>query len=110
MANLTPKNLYIGNDSGMNVYYVSSMSNSYSIIRNINICNTGNSVAYCNIHIVPLSGTSLSNNKALSNFPIQIGETVSYDSAIVMPAGSSIFVSSSPNTITYIISGVEYSA
>lgn len=109
MANLTPKSLYIGNDSAANVYTVSSTAGNYSIIRNINICNTGASIASCNVHIVPSSGTPLANNKILSNFQVQIGETISYDASIVMPASSKIYVTSSPTTVTYVISGVEYS-
>ena len=35
MANLTPKNLYIGDDTAANVYTVSSSSGSYTILRNI---------------------------------------------------------------------------
>lgn len=108
MANLTPKNLYIGNDSGANVYTLSSNVGSYTIIRNINICNTGASTILCNVHIIPSGGSAGSNNRILSNYVVASGETVSYDSAIVINAGSAVYVNSNVATATYVISGVEY--
>lgn len=110
MANLIPKNLYTGNDSAANVYTLSSNSGSYAIVKTINICNTGNGIIICNVHIIPSGGSAGSNNKLLSNFSVSIAETISYDSSIVLNAGSSIYVSSNVSTATYTISGVEYVA
>lgn len=107
-GNLTPKSLYIGADSGSNVYTLSSNSGSYAIVRNINICNTGAGTIICNVHLIPSGGAALANNKIMSNYVVASAETVSYDSAIVMNAGSSIYVSSNVTTATYVISGVEY--
>jgi hypothetical protein len=108
MANLIPKNLYIGSDSASNVYTLSSTTGSYAIIKTINICNTGSSDVICNIHVIPAGGAAGANNRILSNFSIDPSETVSYDSAIVMNAGASVYVTSSTTTATYNISGVEY--
>jgi len=108
MPNLTPKNLYIGSDSGSNVYTVSANTGSYSIVRNINICNTGSSTILCNVHIVPSGGAAAANNKIMSNFTVAGNETISYDASIVMNASSSIYVSANVANITYIISGVEF--
>jgi hypothetical protein len=108
MANLTPKNLYIGNDDASNVYTVSSNVGSYAIIKTVNICNTGNGAILCNIHIIPSGGAAGSNNKLLSNLTVAVSETVSYDSSIVLNSGSSIYVDASIATATYTISGVEY--
>ena len=110
MANLTPKTLYIGSDSAANVYTLSSNVGSYAIVKNINICNTGGSTILCNVHLIPASGSAGANNKVLSNFSVLSGETISYDSAIVVNAGASIYVSSNITTATYTISGVEYVA
>jgi hypothetical protein len=110
MANLTPKTLYIGSDSAANVYTLSSNVGSYAIVKNINICNTGGSTLLCNVHLIPASGSAGANNKVLSNFSVLSGETISYDSAVVINAGASIYVSSSVSTATYTISGVEYVA
>ena len=110
MANLTPKTLYIGSDSAANVYTLSSNVGSYAIVKNINICNTGGSTILCNVHLIPASGSAGANNKVLSNFSVLSGETISYDSAIVVNAGASIYVSSNITTATYTISGVEYIA
>lgn len=108
MANLTPKNLYIGNDSGANVYTLSSNVGSYAIVRNINICNTGANPILCTVNIIPSGGSAASNNRIMSNYVVASGETVSYDSAIVMNAGSAIYVNSNISTATYVISGIEY--
>ena len=110
MANLTPKTLYIGSDSAANVYTLSSNAGSYAIVKNINICNTGASTLLCNVHLIPASGSAGANNKVLSNFSVLSGETISYDSAVVVNPGASIYVSSSVSTATYTISGVEYVA
>lgn len=107
-GNLTPKTLYIGADSASNVYTLSSNSGSYAIIKNINICNTGAGTILCNVHLIPSGGSAGANNRIMSNYVVASAETVSYDSAIVMNAGSSIYVSSNVTTATYVISGVEY--
>lgn len=107
-GNLVPKNLYIGADSGSNVYTLSSNTGSYAIVKNINICNTGAGTILCNVHIVPSGGAAAANNKVLSNYTLLTNETISYDSAFVMNAGASIYVSSNVTTATYVISGVEY--
>ena len=108
MANLTPKNLYIGSDSASNVYTLSSNTGSYAIVKNINICNTGANTIICNVHVIPSSGSAGANNKILSNYVVSSGETISYDASLVMNAGASIYVSSNVTTATYVISGVEY--
>lgn len=108
MANLTPKNLYIGNTQTGNVYTISSNTDSYAIIKNINICNTGNSSVISNIHIIPSGGSIAANNQIFSNLSILSGETITYDTSIVMNAGSKIYTTSSAGTVTLVISGVDY--
>lgn len=110
MANLIPKTLYIGSDNAMSVYTLSNNAGSYAIVKNINICNTGNSTLLCNLHLIPAGGSAGANNKVLSNFTVLSGETISYDSALVVNAGASIYVNSSVATSTFTISGVEYIA
>jgi hypothetical protein len=108
MANLTPKNLYIGNTQTGNVYTLSSNTGSYAIIKNINICNTGASTVTSNIHLIPSGGSITANNQIFSNITNLSGETIVYDTSIVMNAGSKIYITSSAATITLIISGVDY--
>jgi hypothetical protein len=110
MANLLPKSFYIGNDSASNVYTVSNTAGSYSIVRNINICNRSGSVATCNLHILGPSGTPGNNNAVLSSFAVNSNETVSYDASIVLDAGQKIYILNTGNICTFTISGVEYSA
>jgi hypothetical protein len=108
MANLIPKNLYIGSAQTGNVYTLSSNTGSYAIVKNINICNTGNSTVTSNIHIIPAGSSVLSNNQIFSNLSILSGETITYDTSIVMDAGSKIYITSNVATVSLVISGVNY--
>lgn len=109
MANLTPKLLYIGNATAANVYSVSSNTGSYSIVKNMNLCNAGANTVSCNIHIL-VSGvtTPYSNNAILKEFTIGPNETVSYNGIVVLPSNSKLYVSQTLPEVTFSISGVEY--
>lgn len=108
MSGLTPKLLYIGSATSANVYTVSSTANSYTIIKNINICNNDISNTYCSLHILTSGSTAASNNKILSNVTILGNNVTYYNTSIVMPANSSLFLSQSGSNATLTISGVEY--
>lgn len=110
MANLIPKNLYIGNTQTGNVYTLSSNSGSYAIIKNLNICNTGATTITSNVHIIPSGGSAVGNNQLFSNLNILSGETISYDTAIVLNAGGSLYITSNAATASLVVSGVEYVA
>lgn len=110
MANLIPKNLYIGNDTASNVYTVSSTAGSYSIVRNINICNVTSGVTTCDIHILDAAGTPGNNNAILKTFTVNANETISYDAGIVLNAEQKIHIVNADSKCTFTISGVEYSA
>lgn len=110
MANLLPKNLYIGNDTASNVYTVSATAGSYSIVRNINICNVTGTAATCDIHLLGSAGTPGNNNAILKTFTVNANETISYDAGIVLDAGQKVYVVNTSNKCTFTISGVEYSA
>ncbi len=110
MSNLTPKSLYIGDDTASNVYTVSSTSGSYTILRNINICNVTSGSTTCDIHILGAAGTPGNNNAILKGFTINANETISYDASIVLEAGYKIHVINANNKCTFTMSGVEYSA
>ena len=109
MANLTPKLLYLGAATAANVYTVSNNAGSYSIIKNINICNITSSSATCNVHIL-VSGVSAAanNNAILKSFTVAPNETVAYNGIVVLPANSNLYVSQASASITLSISGVEY--
>ena len=111
MANLTPKSFYIGSNvgAGSNVYTVSNTVGNYSIIKNINLCNTTASNAICSIHLL-VNGASVADaNKIVSNVNVLANNVVFYNTSIVMPANSRIHVTQvTANAITFTISGVEY--
>ncbi len=73
MANLTPKSFYIGTSStGTNAYTTANTVGNYSIIKNINLCNTTSSNAVCSIHILVGAATPAANNKIISNIYMHI--------------------------------------
>ena len=109
MANLTPDLLYIGADTAANVITVSSNAGSYTILKNINLCNITSSAATCNVHVL-LSGVTVAanNNAILKSFTVAPNETVAYNGIVVLPANSRLYVSQTSANITLSISGVKY--
>lgn len=105
---LTPKLLYIGNGNNSNVYTASATSNSYSIVKNINICNTTASNVTASVHLVTSGGAVGNNNKIISNMTIVGNDVTFYNTSIIMPANSSIYVNQGGTSLTVAISGVEY--
>lgn len=109
MANLTPKLLYLGNDTAANVYSVSSTSGNYTIIKSINICNTSNTAdASASLHILTDGAAPSSGNKIISNANVIKDDVLYYNTSIVVPANSNIYVSSTSSALVFTISGVEY--
>jgi hypothetical protein len=109
MANLAPKLLYIGNDTAANVYSVANTSGNYTIIKSINICNTSNVAnATASVHILSNGDAPSSNNKIISNANVIKDDVLYYNTSIVVPENSNVYVASSANTLTFTISGVEY--
>ena len=110
MANLTPKSLYVGNDTASNVYTVSSSTGSYTIVKTITICNTTAGSATFDLHVLGGSGTPGNNNALFKSFTINSYETISIDTTTVLDAGNKIYIINGSNKCTFTISGVEYSA
>jgi len=110
MANLTPKSFYIGTSStGTNAYTTANTVGDYSIIKNINLCNTTSSNAVCSIHILVGAATPAANNKIISNVNVLSNNVVFYNTSVVIPANSKLHVDQvTANAVTFIISGVEY--
>ena len=110
MASLTPKLLYLGAPgTGSNVYTSNATANSYTIIKNINICNTTAANKSCSIHILrPTDSIATDSNKIISNMTVLANNTTFYNTAIVIPANTVLWANSANTTIA--ISGVEYIA
>ena len=109
MANLTPKSFYIGNEQATNAYTTANVVGNYSIIKNINLCNATASNAVCIIHVLVGAATAAANNKVISNVSVLANNVVYYNTSIVVPANSKIYVDQvTANAITFTISGVEY--
>jgi hypothetical protein len=109
MANLKPKLFYLGNDTAANAYVVSNTSGNYSIIKSINICNTSNTAnATASVHILTDGAAPAANNKVISNANVIKNDVLYYNTSIIVPANSNVYISSSSNTVTFTISGVEY--
>lgn len=109
MPNLTPKNFYIGSGSASNAYTTANTVGNYSIIKNINLCNVTSSNAACSIHILVGAATPAANNRIVSNVNVLANNVVYYNTSVVVPANSKIYVDQvTANAITFTISGVEY--
>jgi hypothetical protein len=109
MANLVPKSFYLGNTTGSNVYTVANTAGNYSIIKSINICNTSNTDnATADVHILIAGATAAANNKIISNAVVIKNDVLYYNTSIVIPANSNVYVASSNSALTFNISGVEY--
>jgi fibrillarin-like rRNA methylase len=109
MANLVPKSLYLGNSTGSNVYTVANTAGNYTIIKAINICNTSDTAnAKADIHILINGAAPSANNKVVSNANVIKNDVLYYNTSIVVPANSNVYVGSSNSSITFNISGVEY--
>ena len=109
MANLVPKSFYLGNTTASNVYTVANTVGNYSIIKSINICNTSNTTnATADIHILVGATAVGAGNKIISNAVVIKNDVLYYNTSIVVPANSKIYVASSDSSLTFNISGVEY--
>lgn len=111
MPSLTPKSFFVGSNvgAGANVYTVANTVGNYSIIKNINLCNTTASNAVCNIHLLVNGAAVANSNKIVSNVSVTSNNVVFYNTSIVIPANSSIHVvQTTANAVTFTISGIEY--
>jgi len=110
MASLTPKLLYLGNGDNANVYTANSTANSYTIIKNINICNTTAVNTVVSLHLLTSGSSPGSNNKIISNVNITANNVTFYNTSIVMPSNSALYLDQAGSNATVAISGVEYVA
>jgi hypothetical protein len=108
MANLTPKLLYVGAATAANVYTVATLDQSYTIVKNINICNVTSNSATCSLHLLLNTQSVADNNAIFKSFTVAPNETISYTGAVVLPPAASLYLSQASASITLSISGVEY--
>jgi hypothetical protein len=108
MSGITPKLLFIGNTQSGFVYSVSTASENYSIIKSINVANTSTLNQVFSIHLVLLGENAGVNNVVVGNVALSANNVFSYETSIVMPPGSSIFINQPESNLTFTISGVEY--
>jgi hypothetical protein len=108
MSSLSPKLLFIGNLQFGNAYTAPTSQGSYAIIKSINVCNTSNEGKSFSINLVTPGGSVGNQSLVVGNVALSGGNVFSYETSIVMPAGSFINVSQPDNSLTFTISGVEY--
>lgn len=108
MPNLTPKLLYQGNDTTANAYTTANVAGNYTIIKTINICNTTGTDASCSVHILQGAATAAANNKILSNLNVSANNVLYYNTSMIIPSNSKLYVSQSGTSLTFTISGIEY--
>jgi len=108
MASIIPTLLFIGNTQSGAIYSAPSSTGSYAIVKSINVCNTGTSSETFSLNLVSSGQTVNVGNAILGNISMSAGNVFSYETSIVMPAGSSLNISQPSNNLTFTISGVEY--
>ena len=108
MTAITPKLLFIGNQQSGTVYSAPSSTGSYAIIKSINVANTSLGEEVFSINLVPAGGSVGVNNVIVGNISMSGNNVFSYETSIVMPAGSTLRVSQVATNLTFTISGVEY--
>jgi hypothetical protein len=110
MAALVPSLLYIGNDTIGSIYDSPEAAGSYAIIKSINGTNTSNATTTFSLHILVGGAEAANSNKILNEAELTVGNTLAYDTSIVVPAASSLYITQPGNAVTVTISGVEYVA
>jgi len=108
MAAIIPKLLFIGNTQAGAIYSAPSAEGSYSIIKSINVLNTGTTPESFSLNLVDAGSSVNIGNAILGNIELTSGNVFSYETSIVMPAGSALHVSQTNTNLTFTISGVEY--
>jgi hypothetical protein len=108
MTTIVPKLLFIGNQQSGVVYSAPITSGSYAIIKSINVANTSVQQEIFSINLVPSGSSLASSNVIVGNINISGNNVFSYETSIVMPAGSTLRVSQPSTNLTFTISGVEY--
>ena len=110
MASLIPTLLYIGNDNNGSIYDSPEDAGSYAIIKSINATNTAGITTSFSLHILVDGSAASSDNAILFEAPLTAGNTLAYDTSIVIPANSSLYIDQPSSAITLAVSGVEYVA
>lgn len=110
MASLIPALLYIGNTTIGTLYDSPETAGSYAIIKSINATNTSTASTSFSLHILIDGAVPDVSNKILHEAELTVGNTLAYDTSIVVPAESSIYISQPGSAVTIAISGVEYVA
>ena len=108
MSAIVPKLLFIGNQQTGVIYSVPSSSESYAIVKSINVANTSNNSQTFSLNLVPAGGSVNPSNVIVGNVVLSGNNVFSYETSIVMPAGSTLSVSQPATSLTFTISGVEY--
>lgn len=105
---LTPKLLYIGNDTASTVYTASSNSGAYTIIKSISVCNTSGSDKTFSLHLVPSGDTAGVANKIMSSFTVPANDVVTSDTVYVLDASGAVYYDPTDANLTLTVCGVEY--
>lgn len=108
MSSITPKLLFIGNQQSGIIYTAPSETGGYAIVKSINVANTSTSNELFSINLVPSGGTLGVSNVIVGNINLSGNNVFSYDTSIVMPAGSTLRINQESTNLTFTISGVEY--
>lgn len=116
MAVLQPKNMYrgylgVGSPSAASVLYTAPVNaGSYSIVKEVVLCNTGATIATVDLYTIESAGSVAANRKIISSAEIDPGTTVVFEMSTVLEDQDTIRGAADPAAqVTATISGVEFS-
>ena len=114
MATLTPKNFNIASptlNTLTTLYTSNTNAGSYSILKNINICNPNTTTAgTVTLYVTPSNVAALANNVFLSSMAVPANASILIDSSVILNANAIIAANISLTGIVINISGVEFIA
>lgn len=87
--------------------YTAPASPGYTILKEINIVNTGTAAATVRVHVVPSGGTAGTANATLYDWSVDAKGLFVHVYDMIIPAGATIQLLASAAGCTATISGVE---
>jgi len=104
----TPKQLaQIAIGTTIATAYTAPASPGYTILKEINICNTATAAIKCQVHVVPSGGTAGTGNAIIYDWSVDANSLFVNVYDMIIPAGATIQVLASAAGCTATISGVE---
>lgn len=108
MANYTPKKLYTGQPGTTATTLYTAPASTYTLVKNIILCNTTTSDAKVSVSFVPSGGSAGVTNRIMSDLNVKANDTVAMDLSGFLATGDFISaVQVTSGAVTLHVTGVE---